>query len=122
MGYPHRTQNSLPAAGQALPDGIGYPQGSDERFLSCNRYIRSSFPKLAWRKDIRGLADTQILWSFFPPRPTRGQAENRTAFRPQPLGPAERRLCLATGRFVAWIPNGNSEIGQEPTTPTERAQ
>jgi hypothetical protein len=55
VGYPHRTQNSLPAAGQALPGGIEYPQGSDERFLSCNRYIRSSFPKLAWRKDIQNI-------------------------------------------------------------------
>ena len=26
------TQDSLPAAGQALPDGIGYPQGSCKRF------------------------------------------------------------------------------------------
>ena len=26
------TQDSLLAAGQALPDGIGYPQGSNERF------------------------------------------------------------------------------------------
>jgi len=26
------TQDSLPAAGQALPGGIGYPQGSIERF------------------------------------------------------------------------------------------
>ncbi len=31
-GYPPTTQDSLPAAGPALPDGIGYPQGSDERF------------------------------------------------------------------------------------------
>ena len=30
---PHATQNSLPAAGQALPDGIAYPQGCYERFL-----------------------------------------------------------------------------------------
>src|SRR5258707_7130470 len=30
---PHATQSSLPAAGQALPDGIGYPQGCYERFL-----------------------------------------------------------------------------------------
>ena len=42
----HPTQNSLPAAGQALPGGIQYPQGSYERFFSCNRYIRSPFPKL----------------------------------------------------------------------------
>ena len=34
-GYPPPTQNSLPAAGQALPDGIGYPQGPDERFQTC---------------------------------------------------------------------------------------
>src|SRR5207244_505094 len=29
---PRKTQNSLPAAGQALPDGTDYPQGCDERF------------------------------------------------------------------------------------------
>jgi hypothetical protein len=29
---PATTQDSLPAAGPALPDGIGYPQGSDKRF------------------------------------------------------------------------------------------
>src|ERR1700758_3684699 len=46
----HRpTQDSLPTAGQALSGGIGYPQGSDERFPRRNRYIPSSFPKLAWR-------------------------------------------------------------------------
>src|SRR5437763_6868002 len=29
---PAPTPDSLPAAGPALPDGIGYPQGSDKRF------------------------------------------------------------------------------------------
>src|SRR5208337_216723 len=29
---PATKQDSLPAAGPALPDGIGYPQGSSERF------------------------------------------------------------------------------------------
>ena len=29
---PAPTQDSLPAAGPALPGGIGYPQGTDERF------------------------------------------------------------------------------------------
>src|SRR4029077_1832572 len=33
---PATTQDSLPAAGPALPDGIGYPQGSDERFHICD--------------------------------------------------------------------------------------
>ncbi len=31
-GYPVTTQDSLPAAGQALPDGLGYPHGPNERF------------------------------------------------------------------------------------------
>ena len=30
--HPPTTQDSLPVAGPAFPDGIGYPQGSDERF------------------------------------------------------------------------------------------
>ena len=39
-------QDSLPAAGPALPDGIGYPQGSCERFHGCND---SSFPSFLAR-------------------------------------------------------------------------
>ena len=31
-GHPPTAQDSLPAAGPALPDGIGYPQGFNERF------------------------------------------------------------------------------------------
>ncbi len=31
-GCPYTTQDSLPAAGQALPDGLGYPHGPNERF------------------------------------------------------------------------------------------
>jgi hypothetical protein len=50
-GLLHATQDSLPAAGQALPGGIEYPQSSYERFPRCSRYISSSFPKLSWRKD-----------------------------------------------------------------------
>ena len=48
-GCPYTTQDSLPAVGQTLPDGLGYPQGSDERFQGVS-YIRSSFPKLTQRK------------------------------------------------------------------------
>jgi hypothetical protein len=50
VGLPTATQDSLPAAGQALPGGIGYPQSSNERFPRCIRYIFSPFPKLSWRK------------------------------------------------------------------------
>jgi hypothetical protein len=34
-GCPRTTQDSLPVAGQALPDGIGYPQDSTARFPGC---------------------------------------------------------------------------------------
>ena len=39
-------QDSLPAAGPALPGGIGYPQGSCERFHGCND---SPFPSFLAR-------------------------------------------------------------------------
>jgi len=42
-GRPDTTQDSLPAAGQALPDGLGYPQGSNERFQGVS-YIYPPFP------------------------------------------------------------------------------
>jgi hypothetical protein len=51
VGRPHRTQHSLPVAGQALPGGIPDPQGSIERFSRCNRYISPPFPSFSWRKD-----------------------------------------------------------------------
>ncbi len=33
------TQDSLPVAGSALPDGLGYPQGSDERFQTHVMFV-----------------------------------------------------------------------------------
>jgi len=38
MGYP-TTQDSLPVAGSALPDGLDYPQGSDERFQTHVMFV-----------------------------------------------------------------------------------
>jgi hypothetical protein len=37
------TQNSLPAAGQALPGGIGYPQSSYERFQTVVILLSQAF-------------------------------------------------------------------------------
>ena len=37
--YSPTTQDSLPGAGQALPGGIGYPQGSAERFQSQSGHL-----------------------------------------------------------------------------------
>jgi len=42
-GRPDTTQDSLPTAGQALPDGLDYPQGSIERFHDVS-YIDPPFP------------------------------------------------------------------------------
>ena len=42
-GRPDTTQDSLPVAGQALPDGLDYPQGSNERFHDVS-YIYPPFP------------------------------------------------------------------------------
>jgi hypothetical protein len=50
-GSPHRApQDSLPGAGQALPGGIGYPQGPDERFQRRSRYTSSLLSQASWRK------------------------------------------------------------------------
>jgi hypothetical protein len=43
-GSPLPAQDSLPAAGPTLPDGIGYPQGSDERF-----HITILLSRASWR-------------------------------------------------------------------------
>jgi hypothetical protein len=43
-GSPHKTQDSLPGTGQALPDGIGYPQGPYERFPRCVLTSPPPFP------------------------------------------------------------------------------
>ena len=49
-GCPTTTQDSLPAGGQPLPDGIDYPLGSDERFqINCH----PPFLSLAWRNNCR---------------------------------------------------------------------
>jgi hypothetical protein len=45
---PRPTQNSLPAAGQALPDGLFTRKVPMKGFRSAS-YISSSLPKLSWR-------------------------------------------------------------------------
>jgi hypothetical protein len=42
-GRPRATQDSFPAAGPALPGGVGYPQGSDERFLRFSVLLSQAF-------------------------------------------------------------------------------
>ena len=49
-GHPPTTQDSLPAAGPALPDGIGYPQGSLRKVSSL---WLSSFPELPCARSVR---------------------------------------------------------------------
>lgn len=51
-GYPTATQDSLPAAGPALPGGIGYPQDPDARF---SKPSRTSLPRLGLAHNDRDL-------------------------------------------------------------------
>ena len=49
---PRTTQDSLPAAGQALPDGLSTRRTPTKGFRFAF-YISSPFPKLAWRNPTR---------------------------------------------------------------------
>ncbi len=51
MGYPTTTQDSLPAAGQALPDGLSTRKVPMKGFKGVD-YISFPFPKLAWHNGI----------------------------------------------------------------------
>ena len=67
--YP-TTQNSLPGAGQALPDGFGYPLGLSERFPSCFPTSLPPFPSFPdamahWAK----LPDKRVLNYFVARQP-----------------------------------------------------
>src|SRR5512142_2044730 len=62
-GYPGTTQDSLPAAGQALPGGAGYPQGPNERFPRHNAF---PFPKLSWRTQLAFLPNWPQYWRCTP--------------------------------------------------------
>jgi len=50
-GLPRPTQDSLPAAGQALPDGLSTRRIPMKGFRFAS-YISSSFPKLSCRNHI----------------------------------------------------------------------
>ena len=72
-GCPGTTQDSLPAAGQALPGGVRYPQGSNERFPRYNLFLLSQDRSyaVAWQGVQRsgevaahGLADDRALASY----------------------------------------------------------
>jgi hypothetical protein len=68
-GRPGATQDSFPAAGPALPGGVGYPQGSSERFLRFGFLLSQAFlahPLLdstQWRKNQRTWSEAPV-----PPR------------------------------------------------------
>src|ERR1700733_15562620 len=49
-GHPSPRKTRFPAAGPALPDGIGYPQGFNERFHIVEMILLS---RASWRKFVR---------------------------------------------------------------------
>ncbi len=83
-GYPGTTQDSLPAAGQSLPGGAGYPQGPIERFP----LVASPFPKLSWRTN-----PPFIIQEF--------QALAQSSLgRPRPLEALNDRPMIPLGRHL----------------------
>jgi hypothetical protein len=96
-GLPRPTQDSLPAACQALPGGIGYPQGSGERFPIARppfpTYPDARTTKLTCRGrlQVRHVSENQhggpgqVVCSFLPLGPYLGQGgfvqDARKSFR-----------------------------------------
>jgi hypothetical protein len=71
VSHPNPTQDSLPAAGQALPDGL-YTRKVPTKGFKVLPYISFSFPKLPWRNHIdRRIGFLQFLMSpeSFPNQP-----------------------------------------------------
>jgi hypothetical protein len=79
VSYLSTTQNSLPVAGQALPDGISTRKVPMKGFKVVD-YISSSFPKLSWRNcidfSIEAHGRTRIGVAAFP-TPTRRNGHRR---------------------------------------------
>jgi hypothetical protein len=75
-GLPRPTQNSLPAAGQALPDGLSTRKVPLKGFRYAS-YMSSSLPKLSWRNranrsakpsgriDVPRTRQGQQFWSWY---------------------------------------------------------
>ena len=69
-GHPSLRKTRFPAAGPALPDGIGYPQGFNERFHIFEMILLS---RASWRKVRSG--------KRFSPRRRGGQIRGNTSRR-----------------------------------------
>src|ERR1700732_4192831 len=55
-GRPSPRKTRFPAAGPALPDGIGYPQGFNERFHIVEMILLS---RASWRKFVRRVFESR---------------------------------------------------------------
>jgi hypothetical protein len=120
-GYPDTTQDSLPAVGQTLPDGLDYPQGSIERFRVVS-YISASFPKL-------NVAQGQAPFSAAAVDDHPAPKMPKTPASPLPQG-AQKRVCtrkraffglgfsLQTGHnhviLLLWFSISLATLNQEP--------
>src|SRR5262249_51914175 len=76
---PPSTQDSLPAARQALPGGIGYPQGSSERFLLRILLSQSIRTQERPRSAADSSAELAIRVGITCLRPTSGRSPARFA-------------------------------------------
>src|SRR5271156_2619433 len=60
-GCPNQHATLASGCWPTLPGGIGYPQGSNERFQLCILTSLPPFPSFAWRKDISGLESPGLV-------------------------------------------------------------
>jgi hypothetical protein len=98
--YPNPTQNSLPVAGQALPDGLSTRKVPMKGFKGVN-YISFPFPKLAWRNGIdrrKLLLLVQFLWSDFSWRRSLQFVARSARRRGRPTRASERNEETFSGR------------------------
>jgi hypothetical protein len=112
-GRPSTTQDLLPAAGPALPGGIGYPQGSNKRFhIGMILLFRASWRNAALRENLEVRVHAQTV-----SRPESGLASDGRA-RPTHLS-GMRRSGTSRVKFaslsVARHRVNRSEPGRQTT-------
>ena len=115
------TQDSLLAAGQALPDGIGYPQGSNERFQSHLQHL-IPLSQTSWRKVRLVLPDVVMFECVWSPAFGRGEIAPKIVQIAQiPQGSdAANGLVGPAGRLTCSTGMGRCGNGDRGLTSAER--
>ena len=110
QGHPCPAQDSLPAAGYALPDGICYPRGGYERFLMPISHL-PPFPGLAWRddnQDEKAKGGVPVVQGGCSPLTEGGRSPTVVRGAAEPEGPAASDRARP-GRMLLFVMNRRSQ-------------